>query len=291
MLSSAPNGWQVGDQLIITGSQGKTSDEVRTISSITGATITLDQPLSLDHVPPKADLNLWVANGSRNVIFESENLDVLHRGHIMFMHNLDVNIENARFYGLGRTDKTKELDDFEYEFLDTAANEGPSPIDFTVIPGPANNIRGRYAIHFHRGGTAPGTTPAVVKGSVVEDSPGWGFVNHSSNVDMIDNVSYNIQGASFYTEAGDEVGSMVGNIAIRTVNSAFVLDDLGAIDPDLGLERGDFGNDGDGFWLSGTRVSVIDNVAAGASAHGVIFWVDGLIEPDTGRATVKVSEI
>ena len=291
VLSNAPIGWQVCDQLIITGSQGKTSDEARTITAINGATITLNQPLTLDHVPPKTDLNLWVANSSRNVIFESENREVLHRGHIMFMHNLDVQIHNARFYGLGRTDKTTELDDFEYEFLDTVANDGPSPIDFTIIPGPANNIRGRYAIHFHRGGTAPSTTPAVVKGSVVEDSPGWGFVNHSSNVDMIDNVSYNIQGAGFYTEAGDEVGSMVGNIAIRTVNSTFVLDDEGAIDPDLGLERGDFGNDGDGFWLSGTRVSVIDNVAAGASAHGIIFWVDGLIEPDTGRATVKVSEI
>ncbi|MEM9775743.1 MAG: G8 domain-containing protein, partial [Chloroflexota bacterium] len=291
VLSSVPTGWRVGDQLIITGSQGKTSDEVRTITAINGATILLDKPLSLDHVPPKADLNLWIANSSRNVIFESENLEVRHRGHMMFMHQLDVQIHNARFYGLGRTDKTIELDDFEYELLDTAANDGPSPIDFTVVEGPANNIRGRYAIHFHRGGTAPGTIPAVIKGSVVEDSPGWGFVNHSSNVDMVDNVSYNIQGAGFYTEAGDEVGSMVGNIAIRTVNSAFRLDDEGAIDPDLGLERGDFGNDGDGFWLSGTRVAVIDNVAAGASAHGIIFWVDGLIEPDTGRAKVKVSEI
>ncbi|MEM7797689.1 MAG: G8 domain-containing protein [Chloroflexota bacterium] len=290
-LSSAPSGWRIGDQLIITGAQGKTSDEVRRITALNAATVTLNEPLALDHIPPKADLNLWVANGTRNVIFESESLETQHRGHIMFMHTLDVDIQNARFYGLGRTDKTIPLDDFEYEFDESAANEGPSPINFSVIPGPANNIRGRYAIHFHRGGTAPGTIPALIKGSVVEDSPGWAFVNHSSNVDMIDNVSYNVQGAGFYTEAGDEVGSMVGNIAIRTVNSSFVLDDEGAIDPDLGLERGDFGNDGDGFWLSGTRVSVIDNVAAGASAHGIIFWVDGLIEPDTGRATVKVNEI
>ena len=118
VLSSAPTGWQVGDQLIITGSQGQTSDEVRTIAAINGSTVTLNQALTLDHVPPKADLNLWVANGTRNVIFESENLEILNRGHIMFMHQLDVQIHNARFYGLGRTDKTMPLDDFEYDFLE-----------------------------------------------------------------------------------------------------------------------------------------------------------------------------
>ncbi|MEM7116777.1 MAG: G8 domain-containing protein [Chloroflexota bacterium] len=291
-LSSPPSGWCVGDEIVITGSQGPTSDEVRTITAVNGATITLNQPLSLDHVPPKADLNLWVANTTRNIRFESENsATVLRRGHIMFSHTHDVNIHNAGFYGLGRTDKREELDDWEYEFPDVPGNDNPAPIVFTPIPGPANNIRGRYALHVHRAGTDANSSPAVFQGSVVVDSPGWGFVNHSSNVDMINNVSYNIQGAGFYTEAGDEIGSMVGNIAIRTVNDYFTLDDAGAIDPDLGLHRGDFGNDGDGFWLSGTRVSVIDNVASGASAHGIIFWTDGLIEPDTGRATVKVSDL
>ncbi len=291
-LSSAPVGWQIGDEIVITGTQGSTSDEVRNITAINGSTVTLDQPLALDHVPPKADLNLWVANLTRNIRIESENTgDVSRRGHIMFMHNNNVTLNYAGFYGLGRTDKREELDDWYYNFADVPGNDGPSPIHFTAEQGPANNIRGRYALHVHRAGTDPNSTPVIFKGSVVQDSPGWGFVNHSSNVNMIDNVSYAIQGAGFYTEAGDEIGAMIGNIAIRTVNDYFRIDDLGAIDPDLGLDRGDFGNDGDGFWLSGTRVSLIDNVSAGASAHGFIFWTDGLIEPDTGRATVNVSEI
>lgn len=291
-LSSTPSGWRVGDEIVVTGSQGSTSEEVRVATAINGATVTLDRPLSLDHVPPKPDLNLWVANTTRNIRFESENTAaVLRRGHMMFMHTNDVNINHAGFYGLGRTDKRIELDDWEYDFPDAVGNDNPAPIVFTPIPGPANNIRGRYALHVHRAGTDASSSPAVYKGSVVVDSPGWGFVNHSSHVDMVNNVSYNVQGAGFYTEAGDEIGSMVGNIAIRTVNDAFTLDDAGAIDPDLGLHLGDFGNDGDGFWLSGTRVSVIDNVASGASAHGIIFWTDGLIEPDTGRSTVKVSEL
>ncbi len=292
-LSSTPMGWRVGDELVITGSQGSTSEEVRTITALNGATITLNQPLALDHVPPKSDLNLWVANITRNIRVESENTaNVLRRGHIMFMHTHQVDLNYAGFYGLGRTDKRIELDDWSYDIPeDVPGNNNPAPIVFTPIPGDANNIRGRYALHVHRAGTAPTSNPAIFNGSVVVDSPGWGFVNHSSNVVMTNNVSYKVQGAGFYTEAGDEIGSIIGNIAIRTVNDAFVLDDLGAIDPDLGLHLGDFGNDGDGFWLSGTRVSVIDNVAAGASAHGIIFWTDGLIEPDTGRSTVKVSEL
>ena len=292
-LSSAPNGWRVGDQIVIAGSQGPTSEEVRTVTAINGTTVSLNQALSRDHVPPKSDLNLWIANTTRNIRFESENTQtVLRRGHMMFMHTNNVDINNAGFYSLGRTDKREPLDDWEYDIPeDVPGNNNPAPIVFTPIALGGDNIRGRYALHVHRGGTNPNGTPAVYKGSVVVDSPGWGFVNHSSNVEMIDNVSYDVQGAGFYTEAGDEVGSMVGNIAIRTFNDAFVLDDAGAIDPDLGLERGDFGNDGDGFWLSGTRVSVIDNVASGASAHGIIFWTDGLIEPDTGRSTVKVSEL
>ncbi len=292
-LSSAPSGWRIGDEIIITGSQGSTSEEVRNATAINGTTITLNQPLALDHVPPKADLNLWVANTTRNIQFESENKDdILRRGHLMFMHTLDVNINHAGFYELGRTDKRIPLDDWEYEIDEEhVGNQGPSPIVFTPIAGPSTNIRGRYALHVHRGSNDPSSTPAVYRGSVVVDTPGWAFVNHSSHVNMIDNVSYLAQGSGFYTEAGDEVGSMVGNIAIRTVNDTFTLDDEGAIDPDLGLDRGDFGRDGDGFWLSGNRVSVIDNVSAGASAHGIIFWVDGLIEHDIGRVTIPVSQL
>ena len=127
----------------------------------------------------------------------------------------------------------------------------------------------------------------------MDGSPGWGFVNHSGNVNMVDNVAYGVQGAAFYTEVGDEIGSMVGNIAIRTVNPAFTLDDEGAIDPDLRAERMDFGVDGDGFWLSGHMVSMQGNVSAGASAHGIIIWSDGVIEPDLarGRSSVHVSHL
>ena len=53
--------------------------------------------------------------------------------------------------------------------------------------------------------------------SVVADSPGWGFVNHSSYVNFDNNVAFNVVGASFVTEAGNEIGEFVGNLAINTL--------------------------------------------------------------------------
>lgn len=54
------------------------------------------------------------------------------------------------------------------------------------IAGPRTNIRARYSIHFHRNGINRETPPSLVRGSVVFDNPGWGYVNHSSYVDFID---------------------------------------------------------------------------------------------------------
>ena len=293
-LGREPSGWNIGDEIVITGTQGSTSDEVRTIRSLNGSMVTLDRALQLDHIPPRPDLNVYVANTTRNVQLSSENAAIPNRGHIMFMHTLDVNVHNAEFTDLGRTDKTRPLDDVLFDFDgDAVGNETSAGTVFTTTTGPRTNVRGRYAIHFHRGGTDSNTTPAVIEGSVVNGSPGWGFVNHSANVDMIDNVTYGVHGAAFYTEAGDEIGSMVGNIAIRTVSPTFTLDDGGAIDPDLRADVQDFGVDGEGFWLSGHLVSMRNNVSAGASAHGIIIWSDGLVEADTarGRTTVNVSDI
>lgn len=293
-LRSAPAGWQVGDELVITGTiaNNPSSDEIRRIEAINGNSVTLNAPLNLDHTAPKADLNVYVANITRNIEFVSENARVERRGHIMIMSS-DTDIQHARFNELGRTDKTTPLNDFQFFFPDeSAGDDAPATADLNPLFG--TNIRGRYVLHFHQIGTDPGITPARVHGSVIFNGPGWGYVNHSSHVNFTDNVSYGLQGAGFYTEAGDEIGTMQGNIAIRSVNRSFTTDFQGAIDPDLRAEFMDYGNDGDGFWLTGTRVSLVDNVAAGASAHGFIYWTDGIMEPGTNtaaRVTVNVSSL
>lgn len=180
-LEEVPAGWEVGDDIVITGTEpdNPESDEKRKIAEMSGTSVVLDEPLTRDHISPREDLKVHVANLSRNIIFSSENPAIDRRGHVMFMANLDVELYNARFYQMGRTNKRVQVDDWFYENL--IAEDG--------VEGPRTNIRGRYSVHFHRGGVDPtNTTPAHVEGCVVEDDPGWAYVNHSSNVDFIDNV-------------------------------------------------------------------------------------------------------
>ena len=287
-LATPPVGWDVGDELVITGTSGPTSDERRTIASIEGTTVRFTDPLVADHVPPAEDLDLYVANLSRNVQFSSANTQIDRRGHLMVMHTLDAQIRGASFTDMGRTDKSQQLDDFEFAEIEP----GAVGWDGTFEELGGTNVRGRYSVHVHRGGADPTTTAAVISDSVVTGDPGWAFTNHSSNVDFVRNVAYDNAGAGFFTEAGDEVGAWIDNIAIRTVMPNFEIDDEGAIDPDLRAERQDFGVDGDGFWLQGNRVDLIGNVAAGSSAHGIIWWSEALAEADLGKvSTVQVSTL
>src|SRR5262249_15510550 len=147
---------------------------------------------------------------SRNVSLESQNQNAseLNRhGHIMFMHSPRVKIHNAGFYDLGRTDKRIPV------------NDGKLDGEKKLIAGSGTNPRGRYPVHFHRTGS-DGQSPAIpVKGCAVVNSPGWGYVNHSSHVEMDDNVAYNVHGAAFVTEAGDEIGAFRRNLAVRSAGS------------------------------------------------------------------------
>jgi hypothetical protein len=102
------------------------------------------------------------------------------------------------------------------------------------------------------------------------DSPGWGFVNHSSYVDMIDNVAFDVFGAAYATEVGDEVGSFRNNIAIGSVGSGESINSR--------IQLQDFGHQGDGFWFQGGGVHVTDNISAGNGGHAFVFYTRGLIE-------------
>ncbi|MEM8671955.1 MAG: G8 domain-containing protein [Planctomycetota bacterium] len=293
-LSSAPTNWNVGDQIVITGTQGATSDEVRMIASIDGTLVGLDQPLQQDHIAPKTNLNVYVVNKTRNVEIRSANPEIGRRGHIMLAHTNDVSIDNAGFYELGRTDKSQDVDDLFFDFdRSLVGNRSPAQIHSTVRQNSeATNVRGRYAIHFHRGGVDPNSTAARVSGSVVDGSPGWGFVNHSSHVDFSNNIAYGVWGSAYYTEVGDEIGSFDNNIAIRTVSPTNPVDpEDGGIRLEAGLENQQFGVSGDGFWLSGNMVSVTNNISSGNSGHGMIFWNDGVVEEDKGRGTVQTANL
>ncbi len=123
-LEGPPDGWQVGDKIVLAGthlvasqSGGKdtpvtsqTQDEELVITAINGNVITFDKPLQYDHEGARADLKTYVANYSRNVVFESEggaSTPVHERGHVMLMHSDNITVKYAQFEELGRTDKSQ----------------------------------------------------------------------------------------------------------------------------------------------------------------------------------------
>jgi len=68
--------WEVGDTILLVGTGSGSRDEERTITSISGDTITFDRALSYNHNAPSGlDVDTYVGNLSRSVTFESENPD------------------------------------------------------------------------------------------------------------------------------------------------------------------------------------------------------------------------
>ncbi|MFD2565492.1 G8 domain-containing protein [Aquimarina rubra] len=257
------------------------TDEKVTITGIEGNTITFEPALKFDHVRPKSSLPFHVANVSRNVIFRSESSDSSRRGHTMFMKGSNVTIRGARFYQLGRTDKRIPLDDFQVAGRNTSgASRGQARRK--TNPSTIKNNRGRYAVHFHRNGVNENDVNkalATVSYCVVEDTPGWGFVNHSSHVDFNNNVAFNFTGAGFVTEIGDELGTFNNNMAIQGHGNGELRERR------LGFKMNsrlpvinDFGFGGDGFWFQGPAVRATNNIAASCNGSGMIWFTTGGVQ-------------
>jgi hypothetical protein len=228
----------------------------------------------------------YVADVTRNAVFESQSLaKISERGHVMFMHNDDVHVDGAGFYGLGRTDKRIPIDDaVTTPVLDSSGQQvvinGVPQIQVTHI---GTNPRGRYAVHFHRTGVDEGDDPATISDSSVVDAAGWGIVNHSSNVDVDGNVVFNAVGAAYATEAGDEIGRFDGNIALHSIGSGEGTETRSDIQ--------DFGHEGVGIWLQGGNVSVVNNVVAGQRNEAYVFFAVGLNQPGLGITGIPVADL
>lgn len=261
-LSTSPVNWRAGDLLVLAGTSPLADqDELLHVVSVSGKAVTVDRPLEFNHLPPEAGLSTNVANLDRNAVFRSENAaDITRHGHVMFMHSDEVEVVGAGFYDLGRSDKRKVVDEAKID--ETGA----------FVEGTGTNPRGRYAVHVHR--TGSDHDAVLIRDSVVTNSPGWGFANHSSNADFIDNVSYDVLGAGFASEAGDETGRWLGNLAVRSRGRGISGNDT----VDGRFSKSDFGYEGHGFWLQGNGIEVINNVAAGHPGFGFVFYSFGIRE-------------
>ncbi|SEW44380.1 G8 domain-containing protein [Cognatiyoonia koreensis] len=278
-FAEAPTGWAVGDTIVIAGTTYEgyydwqpavgyipSQDEVRVISSIDGNTIHFDEPLEFDHDTPRADLKTSVANYTRNVSFETEDADfaeVSERGHVMFMHNDDVEVRYAEFHELGRTDKSTDASDVGD--LDEVLSD--------------SNVKGRYSLHIHRAGVESEDQPAILEGNAVFGSPGWGYVHHDSHAILDNNASFNTFGAGYVAESGNETGVWSDNIAIFSKGMSWQ-DPKGINASPSNLEDFDMGRSGDGFWFQGRMIESTDNVAA--SVHnGFVYFHRGFLADDS----------
>jgi hypothetical protein len=295
-LEEAPEGWRVGDTIVLTGTHKtgwtwdnavrrvvhrESQDEEVTITAIDGNRVTIDRALQHDHDTPRADLKAYVANMTRNVTIASEDGEataVHHRGHTMFMHSDDVDVRYAAFDDLGRTDKSEAA--FDVGTLGSVEAD--------------SNIKGRYSLHLHKTGTEDRADPAFVVGSAVSGSPGWGFVQHSSHAVFVDNAAFDVFGAHFAAEDGDETGVWARNIAIRGEGIGY---GAAAAKQEGDLPRHDNGRTGDGFFFAGRLVESAENVAANTT-HGFVWMhrsapasplVANMDRPEVGYGATRIS--
>lgn len=271
-LVSAPSGWEVGDQLVLTGTRwvrslsptwNGTQDEEITLTAIDGAHIEFTPALTFAHDTPAPELKASVANFSRNVSFRTQNgatLPANQRAHVMFMHSGAVDVRYALFHELGRTEKSQHLD-------------------------PPSNIPGRYALHFHRTGVVGSGKFTLAQGNAVWGSPGWGYVQHDSFANLHDNVAYDVDGAAFVAETGNETGAWRRNIAIRSRGVLELAKELSR------MANHDVAQNGAGFWFQGRLLTVENNISAGQRNGGFVYMHRGAGNIDSRTETLRFPDI
>lgn len=207
----------------------QSQSEVRTITGISGNTVSFASPLAFNHLTvvdtlPRGDtvtLPPVVANLTRSIRFRTADAsdtvwtgdltDLQKRAHSMFMFDDDIQIRNAEFKNMGRTASDPSLNGPDGVTRYATSNTS-QPI--TNV----NNIFGRYAIHIHRTGAFFGRKQVAVEGcsawapTAEYPIPGWAMVHHDSRAAMDHNVIYNVRGAGMVSENGNEIGQWIGNV-------------------------------------------------------------------------------
>lgn len=225
-LKEEPDGWMVGDKVVLSGTENLDHNEIVTISAISGKAITLSTPLKHDHKGITLDNTkyyTYAANLTRNVVIRSFHTSIenhhTRRGHVMFMFNGDVSIQNASFKDLGRTNKINIIDDLQLGVPVLLGSGGNQDISFPDLknemetdPSKIENQRGRYGLHFHKSLRGQNSSKLIrAQGNVVWGSPGWGMVHHDSHADFTNNVVLQISGGAMVAESGSETGVWKNN--------------------------------------------------------------------------------
>ncbi len=271
VLAEMPVGWDPGERIVVTGtSASKNQDEELEIASVATVggkiIVNVTTPLLFNN-PLLAGQSIYVTNVSRNVTVQSLSVarDAAPRPR-------DDHAQPARGDRVRRL-----LRPGPHGQAQSRCTTWSWMRQGVLVPGTGKNVVGRYAVHFHRTGLDHHAAPVAIRGSAVVDSPGWGIVNHSSNVLAEGNTVFDVIGAAYVTETGDEIGAFRNNIAIRSTGSGAGIESR--------EDRQDFGHQGDGFWFQGAGIEVEGNIAAGQRHSGFVYFTQGLVQ--TGLGTTR----
>ena len=195
-LAEAVRGWRVGDRILLTATtrqnkrkktfrpsvRDSSQSEERLLVALSGTRLTLDRPLTYDHVA-RGVYRGEVANLSRNVVVESA--DPAVRGHTMYHRHSTGAISYAEFRHLGK--------------------EG---------------VLGRYALHYHLCGDSMRGS-SVIWRSIWDSRNRWLTIHGTSYLVVRDCVGYKSIGHGFFLEDGTETYNVLDrNLAVGAFSAS-----------------------------------------------------------------------
>ena len=179
-------GWRVGDEIVLASTDfDPRQAERRTISAISGNTITLDKKLDYMHfgkitfdVDERGEVGMLTRNIKLQASADAE--QSFYGGHVMAMAASKMFVEGVEFNRMGQ-----------------------------------NLTLARYPIHWHLIGDAQGQ---YIKNAAIHDTYNRCVTVHGTNFLRVENnVTYNTVGHCFFLEDGVEHGNeFVHNLAIQT---------------------------------------------------------------------------
>jgi cell migration-inducing and hyaluronan-binding protein len=253
-------GWRVGDEIILASTDfDPRQAERRTITAISGNSLTLDKPLNYMHfgqitfdVDERGEVGLL----SRNIKIQASDdaEESYFGGHIMAMVGSKMQVSGVELNRMGQ-----------------------------------HLVLARYPIHWHLNGDGNGQ---YIKNSSIHDTFNRCVTVHgTNNLRIENNVTYNTVGHCFFLEDGIETGNeFVKNLAIQTICHPTLecvptnIAPNGEMPP-LFFDRAAYrqesfhggktllpsDNTVSSFWITNPDNSYIDNVAAGSDQTG--FWL------------------
>jgi len=285
-LDQTPNGWKVGDVLDYTAPIYDQA-ETFTLKAIQGNVVTLDRPIKFTRKYPIDPVTgqtctrctLHLSNRTRNVKIQSDPIhagNLKLQGHVMLMHQGGHRLYFVEVANMGRT----SIEPMNDPIVNEDGSRDPQLMPLCGLV--AENVRGRYSVHFHRAG--PFSEQSIVHGVSVHNIRNsknkFSYINHSSNVEFRNAIAANADGSAFMTEEGDEVGWFYNIMAVHSrgkeqggtdhqPNDACTLKNYPRI---FHMTRLQVGFQGAFFWPQGAGTPIDGGVGAGMFSTGTDVW-------------------